>query len=452
MTRKIHLKQLYNCPSADYLGIDPTEKDYDEIIREDCDVYLPDGTLALSFRKQALKSVLDIRPGSKDYEYWKWACKALLGDQRGMAAGRDICTNVEIRLTVGQCNFFSDCKKGKIKTLEDARKVLDADPQPSRKTYYINKVESDGLVDLDEIEKWDSLVRKKSTPMDLRQEAYDNRNAAKLAWFENWLTNKWANSEDKMAEAARAQARYVTSQPRGNKVFSAVLGVIDRSGRMPFGRLTVPTLQKYDDFERFSYLYQEVDKKVKECLPEQWEILTERFQKVKDKKYNLFGTVFTSITCNYNFQVKYHYDGNNAKNAVAALTVFENGEYDGMEFVLPEIRLAFDIRHGDLLCGDNQGLMHAMLPMKPKDPDAECLMLVFYQRDRVVDLDDLECEQCRKDFMAYAVQNHPEKSTGEPKWTGSWAGMWGSPEWVAYKKLRGLDHCSNTNYYCKEDK
>ena len=89
-----------------------------------------------------------------------------------------------------------------------------------------------------------------------------------------------------------------------------------------------------------------------------------------------------------------------------------------------------------------------MLPFEMNSEDAENIMFVFYQRDRIVMLDDLKCESLRKSFLEYAVSNYPEKGSGEPKWAGSWAGMWTSPEWIAYKKLKGMEHCSETNYWC----
>jgi hypothetical protein len=449
MVRIIKLESLEKY-GDDILGERPSDDCYDEIIREDCDVYLPDGTLALAFRKQALKSVMAVQPGTKQFADWRWFCKALISDQRGAAAGKDIYTNPEIRFTVGQVNCIRALKKGSIETLEEAVALCEANPEPSRNTFYVGKAADDGLYDVAEYEKWDSVIRKKSTPFAEKQEATQKRLATRMVWFNNWLKDVWDKAEDRVECAKEFYKRFWTAQPRGNRVYSSVIGVIDRSGRTPYGRLTAPTMERYDIFSSYDYLYQEVDHKVNECLPAQWAVLSERFKAVKDPRYNLFGTVFTSITCNYNFDVWAHRDGNNAKNAVAALTVFENGSYKGGEFILPELRLGFDIRHGDLLCGDNQNLIHYMRPLEPQDDDAECLMLVFYQRDRIIGLDTLDCETCRREFLPYIKNNHPEYSNGEKTWEGSFPGMWASPEWETFKKLKGLE-CSNTTYTGTQD-
>ena len=449
MVRTIYLEKLEQF-GDDVLGTRLPDDCYDEIVREDCDVYLPDGTLALAFRKKALKSVLDIQPASKQFDDWRWFCKYLLSDQRGAAAGKDIYTNLEIRFSHGQVECIRALKKGKIFSLEEARAVCEADTRPSRNTFYVGKAADDGLYDKGEYEKWDALLRKKSTPFELRQEATAKRLETRMVWFDNWLVNVWDKAEDKVECAKKFYDRYWTAQPRANKVYSTVVGAIDRSGRTPFGRLTAPTMERYEEFASYDYLYQDIDQRVKECLPEQWQILNDRFSKVKDPRYNLFGTCFTSVTCNYNLDVFIHRDGNNAKNAVAAITVFENGDYDGMEFILPELRLGFDIRHGDLLCGDNQNLLHYMRKFDPKSNDSECLMLVLYQRDRIITLDSMECETCRREFLPYIKKNHPEYSNGEKTWEGSFPGMFASPEWEMFKKSRGLK-CSNTTYTGSED-
>ena len=449
MVREVRIEKLFEVDKS-WLGKFPTEADFDEVIDEDCNIYLPDGTLALVFRKKAFKTLTAMTPDTSDYQYWKWASKALLSDQRGDAAGKEINTNVEIRLTEGQKKFFSVAIKKPL-TLVEAQELL-KDTTVSRTTYYIGKTEEDGLVDVEEIEKWDSLVRKKSTLPAERAEALEKRNRAKLAWFNNWLLNVWEVAPDKVAEAQAAKKRYVTVQPRANRVYSNVVGSIDRSGRTPFGRLTKTATDRWEDFVSQSAFYTEADKLLKETMPETHKILSSRFSQIRDDRYTLFGTCFTSITVNYNFQVAYHYDGQNAKNAVAVLSTLEQGSFEGSEFVFPQLRLAFNIRHGDFLAGDNQGLMHGMMPFTNVSDDYESIWFVMYQRDSILKLDSLECEACRKAFMSYAVENFADElGSGEAKWAGSFAGMWGSRRWKDYKEMRAKEgeydytQCSNTN-------
>jgi hypothetical protein len=122
-----------------------------------------------------------------------------------------------------------------------------------------------------------------------------------------------------------------------------------------------------------------------------------------------------------------------------------------MDFVMAELGLAFHMRGGDVLIGDNQGITHAQTPFVPLSEDAEALTLVLYSRDAITTLDSLECETCRREFMEWVTANHPELGTGEKNWNGSFSGAWGSSYWEQYKLLRsnegGYDYtqCSNTH-------
>ena len=456
MVREIHIEKIKDCPEKEWLGRWPERNDIDEIFHEDVDVYLPSGELAIVFRVGALKSTIPVSKGGdltpENHAYWKWVSKNLVTDQRGFAAGKDIVTNPEIRLTLGQWEFFGKTTRVKnpLTNLEEARKIIDSDTRPSRNTFYVKKTEADGLVDLEEIEKWDSICRKKNVDPALMKEATEKRNIAKLAWFNNWFEREWvpATEENRFAVAKAGRKRYVTIQPRANRCHSNVLGTIDRSGRIPYGRLTASTVRRWEEFEANQPFYHEINDLLRDTMPDKFAVLDERFSKVKDERYNLFGTAFTTITINNNFQVAYHRDGNNAEGAVAALCVMEQGTYEGYEFVFPELRIGFDIREGDVFVGDNQGLIHGMLPFKNQSADAENVMFVFYQRDRITLMEDLDCENCRKEFLEYATVNFKHKGTGEPKWAGSWEGMWTSPEWQEFKKTKQMERCSNTNYWC----
>jgi hypothetical protein len=455
MARRIDILEVKTFNDKDVLGAWPLREDYapENLFHEDVDVYLPNGDLAIVFRVGALKSTLPVEKGGtltpETYKYWQWVSKALSTDQRGMAAGKDIVSNPEIRLTVGQSEFFSLATRTRNPLIDEEEAVrLLQDIAPSRNTYYIKKTEADGLVDLEEIERWDSICRKKNVdPIDMK-EATDKRNAAKLAWFYNWFEDVWLKAEDRPATARAARKRYVTTQPRANRCHSNVLGTIDRSGRLPYGRLTVSTTKRWEEFEANRDFYHEINDLFKGAHPDKFQVLSERFAQVKDERYNLFGTAFTTITVNNNFQVAYHRDGNNAEGAVAALAVMERGKWKGGEFVFPELGIGFDIREGDIFIGDNQGLIHGMLPFEMESADAENIMYVFYQRDRIILLDDLDCEACRKEFMDHNVIHNQHKGTGEPKWAGSWAGMWTSPEWAEFKKSKNMERCSDTNYWC----
>jgi hypothetical protein len=454
MVRQIHLKELRSCPDKKYLGHYPKPGDVSEIIHEDVDVYLPSGELCIAYRVGAVKhAIAESRGGlltPENLKYWQWVSKDLSTDQRGDAAGKEIVTNPEIRVTLGQWEFFKEATKGSgVATLEQARAIAASNTCPSRQTFYVNKVLASGLVDTEELERLETILNRKTKyTYEEQVEARRLRDIGRLAWFDNWLVQVWDKAEDKVAAAKEAKAFYVTGQPRSNRCLSNVLGTMDRSGRIPYGRLSASTTKKYEEFEANKPFYHEINDLLREHLPDKFKVLNDRFSHVADYRYNLFGTAFTTITINNNFQVAYHRDGNNAQGAVAVLTVMEIGEWSGGQFLLPETGLGFELREGDVFIGDNQGLIHGMLPIEQHSADAENIMFVFYQRDRVVMLDDLECETCRKEFLEHCAKNLKHKGTGEPKWAGSWEGMWKSEEWKEFKLNKAMERCSETNYWC----
>lgn len=84
--------------------------------------------------------------------------------------------------------------------------------------------------------------------------------------------------------------------------------------------------------------------------------------------------------------------------------------------------------------------------MEKLSQDAERISLVFYSRENMVLLDDLECEQCRRDFIKFSLSSLKEKGKGHKDWKGVWPEMWISPEWLEFRKAKGMEHCSNSNW------
>ena len=112
----------------------------------------------------------------------------------------------------------------------------------------------------------------------------------------------------------------------------------------------------------------------------------------------------------------------------------------------PSSRLAFELRDGDFLVGDNQGFIHGMSAMENASDDAEAIWYVFYSRENLRHAESWDCEQCRRSFMRWAKDNLKHKGSGKPTWNGIWAGMWVSSEWDEYKEGNGMSQCTNTHY------
>lgn len=443
--RRIYLDALYECNPKDYIGYFADSSHYDTLIQEDCDVYVG-GVKAIAFRKGLFPRLKD--KDKQTWEFLRWASRDMYSGQRGLAAGKELVTNMESRVTNGLLNFFKAAKEGKVDTLEEAQRMIAASPDRGQFLIQIGAVRKDFPVIDAHVKVIDAELRKKTTTPERREELLREKHAWLFSWVDPWLATIWANAKDKVALAKAVDLKYIGKQNEANKVHSNILGIFDRNARNPYGRLSSTTLKNYDGFVSHQDIYQTASAALKETLSDRWELLHERFGKVKDPHYNLFGTVFTTLTLNWNFRTAFHYDGNNCEGGIAVLTAMTQGDYEGHYLVFPEIRCAFDLRDGDFIAGDNQGMIHGNTAMIPKTPNAERVSLVFYSRERVTMLDDLECEGCRKDFMKYASENFPQLGKGKKVWNGVFPGMWGSQEWKDYKVSKGMERCSNTTYWC----
>jgi len=436
-------------------GTRVTEDHYDRIVDNNVVIYVGNQRAGV-FLKKALPSILSIKPNSDSYDYWKWVSRDLFSSQRGSVTGIEFTTELGRRYSRGQVEFFKQVAKGKVTNLEEARAVLDSDTRPSNSFFYLNLLEKSPYIDSEAIEPLQTKLRKKSTPVEEKKVLQQQLDAERLKWFERWL-KLWGQAEDKKLFAAEANKLYTSPQKYANNVYSNVLGVLDRSARVPYGRLTATTAKKVEQFKAHAPLYKEVSTLYRETMPYEWQYINEIMAGCKSPEYTLMGTeTFSTITVNYNWPTFLHVDGNNNERGVAVLTAITNESYDGEKFdgslfVMPPLRLAFDLRHGDYLVADNCSLAHGQTEQINKTEDADNIVLVFYARDGMTKLDTLGCETCRRDFMIYAKANFADtyKKTQGGNFGGTWQGQWVSREWDEYRALN-CPGASRTNYHYTE--
>jgi hypothetical protein len=447
--REIHLDRLFDCNTSEMAGYFADDSMYDTLIQEDCDVYVG-GVRAVSFRKKLFKELVEKKP--EIWNYFRWAARDLYSTQRGVAAGKVFTTNLGNRISNGQLNFFRSVQRKGLVDPVEARRIVVASPDGGQYRLLARAIRAKWPAIDEGMIPYEKILRKKKATQEEKDVAQIARDKILLSWFETWFETEWVPSEDKKECAAQAFKIYVSNQGEANRTYSNVIGVFDRSARNPFGRLSASTKKDYESFAKFKNVYRTACAGLKATLntPDnpRWDKLYSIFGNVKDENYNLFGTVFTTLTMNWNFRTALHFDGNNVDGGIAVLSAMTKGEYDGHYLVFPQIRCAFDIRDGDFLAGDNQGLLHGNTAMIPKTPDAERVAFVYYSRERVARLDDLECESCRKDFMNYSQQHLTQYSKGSKDWAGGFPGMWTSQEWLDFRKARGMERCTNGNYHC----
>jgi hypothetical protein len=442
---RLDFEDLYPVNDSELLGYYADDTFYDRLIENDCDIYLK-GEKILSFRKGLFPLLNSKDPGA--WEYFRWAAKDLYSDSRGVVAGKELNTDMDVRVTVGVLNFFKDAMAGKVPSVEAAREILSRSPDVSKNHCRVGNVKKDFPKIAEELKPVESELKKKTYTTVEREVKKIERGQILQKWFPLWLETVWEPAEDREQVAKKAFDRYVSKQIRANKCYSNILGAMDRSARSPFCRLSFSTQKKPEEFERYKNIYRTACSALQETIPDRWQSLYSRFGNVAEPHYNLFGTCFTTLTMNWNFRTAFHRDANNCEGGIAVLTAMTRGEYEGHYLVFPQLRVAFDLRDGDFLAGDNQGLIHGNTAMIPKTPDAERVSFVFYSRERMPLMEDKECEGCRKDFMNYSKENlAAAHGTGHAGWNGIYEGMWKSPEWREFKASRGLDRCGETNWW-----
>jgi hypothetical protein len=447
----IELQELAEV-SKDMIGRRPTEEGYDRLIQNNTVVYL-EGKRAVVFLKKAMTTLLEIEPESDNYKYWRWVSRDLYSSQRGLVGGKEFTTEIGRRFTNGQIQFFRQVAKGHIKTLKEARALVASDPSFSQYFFYINKLEKTPYFDMEVIVELESKLRKKNIDAAERELLVQQRDAERLKWFDRWLLD-WDAAEDKVDFAAKAYKDLASAQTYSNNIYSNVLGILDRSARNPFGRWTATTAKKLEKFKEQSAFYMQASQLYRETLPEEWAYIHNVMKDCKDPAYTLLDTkTFSTITINWNFPTFYHYDGKNNPRGVAVLTALtnegEDGEkFDGSYFVMPQLRLAFDIRKGDFFVGDNCNLMHGQTEQVNKTDDADNIIFVFYARDGMTKLDAFENECCRKEFVQYAKANFADKyqKNSGGRFMGIFPEMWVSDEWNEFKSSR-CPNAGNTNYW-----
>jgi len=254
--------------------------------------------------------------------------------------------------------------------------------------------------------------------------------------------DKWLNEVVEMpvsqakVEANEVLETYISDTTYANAVFSGIAGWFDRYPRIPYGRATAYTQHSFEKFKLAFPFLQSLDKGFKELLPKRWAAQREAANKI-DPAFLVPGTVFTTITVNKTFRTAAHYDAGDFSDGLSNLLVLSNnGNYSGGYLVLPEIRVAINVRPGDLLLVNNHECMHGNTPIVLNDDEAERISLVCYLREKMLELGSKEYEDLRYQFVESRRKN-PEHPMQRRLWNGISEGMWESKEWYDFLERNG---------------
>lgn len=424
MTKIIVAKTKYDCEHL--LGQFVDESNFDILVEEDTDCYLPadcDPINKLNCTKGDCKDceTLDTKSEKKiafkfrknfftkeeqEQAYVGLREAATPTQNRGLAAGPkgEKCGGREW-VTEFQIHVFDLLQK----EAENTAVQVDIEAEIEHlREIYADKESTRGLVWLSALVKQDDFN------------------------FEKWLKKVMKLSVvERKKEAFTVENKYISDTTYANQVNSGIAGWFDRYPRIPYGRATSYTQHSFDKFKMSFPFLQSLNRGFRELLPQRWAAQRAAADKI-DPAFLVPETVFTTITVNKTFRTAAHRDAGDFSDGLSNLLVLSNnGNYSGGYLVFPEIRVAVNVRPGDLLLVNNHEVIHGNTPIVLNDDDAERISLVCYLREGMLDLGSKEYEDHRFNYVESRRKN-PEHPLQRRLWNGISEGMWKEKEWYDY--------------------
>ena len=146
----------------------------------------------------------------------------------------------------------------------------------------------------------------------------------------------------------------VTNFKVADAVSSGNVGFMDAKdgfGTVNYCRKTSFASDHYDKFKQGIPFVKFISDEYKKLCPNHWD-LQNKYVQGTNKNYVITDTVYTTVTVNENFRTALHQDSGDLTNAMGNLIVWEDGNYTGGYFMLPEYGIMIDIKSNDLLFVD----------------------------------------------------------------------------------------------------
>lgn len=416
------------------IGTHLNDSHYDILVQDNCDLYSEDsfdGTkkdesnIIFKFRK----NVFDDKKMNDAYEAFKGA--AIITDQRGSAAGQRIERNESDDIV--QRDWVSDKHLEIVKAFANYQPTL-VDEKP-----------------IDVLENINLKYGNNKNEIGNTQSKSVNRG---LTWFKNatvdigWKFEDWENEiNGKDFNQLKEESQFIlktkiSSTDYANKVMSGVLGSLGRYPRLPFCRQTIYTRENSDKIKKGYPFIQDLAKYFEKLLPNRYNAQLNQSKKV-DNSFIIPETPFTTITVNKNFRTAAHRDAGDLSEGFSNLLVLSNDKnYTGGYLVLPEYRVAVDVRPGDLLLINNHDGIHGNTDFSG-EIGYERISLVCYFRENMIECGEEKYERLRYDFCHKFLKSKKDHPNWTPNWSGTFPKMWESELWYDYLKENGGEEMLN---------
>lgn len=253
-------------------------------------------------------------------------------------------------------------------------------------------------------------------------------------WFDAWLDDIKMTTKAEQAEAANFVIdKWISVTNYAKNVKSGVAGYFDRYPRIPFCRDTSYTRNNPELFKKSFTFLQKLDDGFKEFLPKRWAYQRACCDKL-DPNFVVSNTVFTTLTVNKTFRTAAHLDAGDLEKGFSNLSVITDGktDYKGGYLVFPEVRIAVNIRPGDLLLVANHCIIHGNTELEvPEGKELERVSLVCYFREKLLEGGSYEYEKCRENFVEDRRHNKAHRLQ-RPLWNGISPNCFFEKEWYDY--------------------
>tara|TARA_B110000977_G_scaffold196760_1_gene277823 strand:+ start:5675 stop:6997 length:1323 start_codon:yes stop_codon:yes gene_type:complete len=432
MVKVIVAKEKTDCEHL--IGKFVDESNYDFLIEEDCDVYMPEipGHPELTYNEERI--VLKFRKNYFSEEQQRAAYAGLREaatetQNRGAAAGP---RNEKL----GNREWVTEYESDILDYFLDPKAMIGEDPIESLKKKHEGKADKPSTRN----NVWGIQAVKKD-------------NFVFAEWVE---TTRKLTEVEQIIEARRIEKRYVCSTTYANGVFSGIAGWFDRYPRIPYGRATSYTAREPEKFAMAYPFLQQLAAGFKDLLP--WRYANQMGAASKiDPAFLVPGTPFTTVTVNKTFRTACHRDAGDFTEGLSnLLTLSNDGKYSGGYLIAPEYRVAVNVRPGDLLLINNHEVIHGNTPIVCEE-GSERVSLVVYLREKMLELGSKDYEDCRYEFVESRRLNkeHPsqkyEDGTQRHLWNGVSPDMWNSDEWYEYLEAK-LGHGVVMKYHPESEK
>lgn len=214
-------------------------------------------------------------------------------------------------------------------------------------------------------------------------------------FFDRWLMNVIDLPLEERAEIAKNYAKTCISQTTyANPVNSGVAGFFDRYPRYPYGRSCAYNAKNPELFAKCFPYMRKLNKAFSWFLPNRFKNQQTAANKLDARFLIASNTVFTTLTVNKTFRTACHRDAGDLASGFSNLGVISTGkDFSGGYLVLPEYRVAINIRPGDLLLIANHDAIHGNTPIEAVDGNPEGIermSIVAYFREKMLDLGSWE--------------------------------------------------------------